>query len=246
VTIYSTFLQRAYDQVLHDVCLQNLPVTFAMDRGGLVGADGPTHHGVFDLSFMRHIPNLTMAVPRNEVELRRIMKTASATEGPFAYRYPRGNGVGLPLEGPIEPLEIGRGELLRSGADGLIIAVGTMVGEALEATKMLSQSEIEIGVIDARFIKPLDRELILQQATEAPFVLTAEENALQGGFGTAVLELLNEAGLTAPVLRVGIPDEFIEQGTQAELRSLLGIDADGLVEKIEKILKKDRLRVSVG
>jgi 1-deoxy-D-xylulose-5-phosphate synthase len=195
---------------------------------------------------MRHIPNLTLAVPRNEVELRRIMKTASLAAGPFAYRYPRGKGVGLPLEGEVEPLEVGKGELLRSGNDGLIIAVGVLVGEALEAAKLLSQKGIEVGVMDARFVKPLDRELILEQAEQVPFVLTAEENALQGGFGSAVLELLSEAGLTVPVLRVGIPDRFVDQGSQAELRALLKMDADGLVEKIERVLRAEKLKLSVG
>jgi 1-deoxy-D-xylulose-5-phosphate synthase len=246
VTIYSTFMQRAYDQVLHDVCLQNLPVTFAMDRGGLVGADGPTHHGVFDLSYMRHIPNLTFAVPRNEVELRRVMKTAALNDGPFAYRYPRGNGVGLPLEGEIEPLEVGKGEVLRQGCDGLIIAIGVMVGEALEAAKILSQQGIEVGVVDARFVKPLDRELLLTQAAKVPLVITAEENALQGGFGTAVLELLNDSGLSLPVVRVGIPDHFVEQGTQAELRSQLGIDADGIVITVKKALVANQVQLSAG
>ncbi len=233
VTIYSTFMQRAYDNVLHDVCLQKLPVTFAMDRSGLVGADGPTHHGVFDLSFMRHIPNLTFVIPRNEVELRRAMKTASLAEGPFAYRYPRGNGVGLPINGPIEPLPIGKGELLRSGKDVLIVAIGVLVNEALEAAKLLAGQGIEVAVVDARFIKPLDTELLLEQAAKVPLVVTAEENALQGGFGAAVLELLADSGLQVQTLRIGIPDQFVEQGTQAELRSFLGIDAAGIVKKIK-------------
>ncbi|MEA3545196.1 MAG: 1-deoxy-D-xylulose-5-phosphate synthase, partial [Thermodesulfobacteriota bacterium] len=214
VTIYSTFMQRAYDQVLHDVCLQNLPVTFALDRAGLVGADGSTHHGVFDLSFLRHIPNLNFAVPRNEVELQRLMKTASLSEGPFVYRYPRGNGVGLPLLDRIEPLEIGRGELLREGGDGLVVAVGTMVDEALTAADKLAREGINLAVIDARFVKPLDSDLIISQAEKVPFVVTAEENSLQGGFGTSVLELLSDTGLTIPIIRIGIPDHFVGQGTQ--------------------------------
>lgn len=234
VTVYSTFMQRAYDQVLHDVCLQNLPVTFALDRGGLVGADGPTHHGVFDFSFLRHIPNLIFAVPRDEVELQRLMKTANLTEGPFAYRYPRGNGVGLPLLTDIEPLEIGRGELLREGDDGLVIAVGVMVGEALTAADQLAEKGINVAVVDARFIKPLDRELIISQAEKVPFVVTAEENSLQGGFGTAVLELLNDTGLAMPVLRIGIPDQFVGQGTQGELRTQLGLDAEGIINKVKQ------------
>ncbi|MDX2479712.1 MAG: 1-deoxy-D-xylulose-5-phosphate synthase [Desulfuromusa sp.] len=246
VTIYSTFMQRAYDQVVHDVCLQNLPVTFAMDRCGLVGADGPTHHGVFDLSFLRHIPNLTVAVPRNEVELQRIMKTASLLEGPFAYRYPRGNGVGLPLAEKVEALEIGRGELLRNGSDGLIIAVGEMVNEALQVANQLAGQGINLSVIDARFVKPLDRDLILSQAEQAPFIMTAEENSLQGGFGASILELLSDADLSVPVTRIGIPDHFVGQGTQAELRAQLGLDAAGVMNKIKQITQQYSSTVTVG
>ncbi len=234
VTIYSTFMQRAYDQVVHDVCLQSLPVTFAMDRAGLVGADGPTHHGVFDLSFLRHIPNLIFAVPRNEQELQRIILTASLFDGPFAYRYPRGHGVGLPLQKEIEPLVIGRGELLHEGTDGLIVAVGDLVNQAMVAAEQLSEQGIEISVIDARFVKPLDADLILSQAEKVPFVITAEENSLQGGFGSAVLELLNDVGLVIPVMRLGIPDSFVGQGTQAELRQQLGLDAAGIVAKVKQ------------
>ncbi len=234
VTIYSTFMQRAYDQVLHDVCLQNLPVTFALDRGGLVGADGPTHHGVFDLSFMRHIPHLVFAVPRNEVELQRLMKTATLSEGPFAYRYPRGNGVGLPLLEDIDPIELGCGELLREGDDGLVVAVGELVNEAMIAADQLSEEGIQIAVVDARFVKPLDSHLIISQAEKAPFVLTAEENALQGGFGASILELLSDTGLMTPVLRIGIPDHFVSQGTQGDLRSQLGLNAEGIVNRIKQ------------
>jgi 1-deoxy-D-xylulose-5-phosphate synthase len=239
VAVYSTFLQRAYDSVLHDVCLQNLPVTFALDRGGLVGADGPTHHGVFDLSFLRHIPNLTFVVPRDEVELQRAMLTASRFDGPFAYRYPRGSSQGLALDGPIEALEIGKGQVLRDGKDAVIFAVGTMVAEALAAAELLSGSGIEVAVVDPRFIKPLDCELICSRAAAASLVVTAEENVLQGGFGSSVLELLADAGITCPVLRIGIPDRFIEQGTQAELRALLQIDAAGLVEKIRAAVAQE-------
>ncbi|MEA3361737.1 MAG: 1-deoxy-D-xylulose-5-phosphate synthase [Thermodesulfobacteriota bacterium] len=246
VTIYSTFMQRAYDQLVHDVCLQNLPVTFAMDRCGLVGADGPTHHGVFDLSFLRHVPNLTLAVPRNEVELQRLMKAASLSSGPFAYRYPRGNGVGLSLPDQIEPLEVGCGELLREGADGLIIAVGEMVNHALFAAAQLTEHGINLSVIDARFIKPLDSDLIIAQAEKPPFVITAEENSLQGGFGAAVLELLSDVGLTTPVVRIGIPDQFVGQGTQAELRAELGLDADGIVKKVKEVMQYHNQTATAG
>lgn len=243
VAIYSTFLQRAYDSVLHDVCLQNLPVTFALDRGGLVGADGPTHHGVFDLTFLRHIPNLTFVVPRDEIELKRAMLTASKADGPFAYRYPRGSGLGLPLDGPIEPLEVGKGQVLREGKDAVIFALGTMVPEALSAAEQLSGKGIEVAVVDPRFIKPLDADLICSMSSAVPLVLTAEENALQGGFGAAVLELLSDAGINCQVLRIGIPDQFVEQGTQMELRALLKIDAAGMVDKILSALKSEDMAV---
>jgi len=232
VAIYSTFLQRAYDSVLHDVCLQNLPVTFALDRGGLVGADGPTHHGVFDMSFLRHIPNLTFAVPRDELELKRIMLTASQFDGPFAYRYPRGSGLGLALDGAVEPLQIGKGEVLREGKDAVVFAVGSMVTEALSAAEQLAAKGVEVSVVDPRFVKPLDVDLICNMSTDSPLVVTAEENALQGGFGSSVLELLSDSGIMSPVVRIGIPDQYVEQGTQAELRALLGIDASGIVKKI--------------
>ncbi|MEJ2201295.1 MAG: 1-deoxy-D-xylulose-5-phosphate synthase [Desulfuromonadaceae bacterium] len=186
VALYSTFLQRAYDNILHDVCLQNLPVTFALDRGGLVGADGPTHHGVFDLSFLRHMPNLTFMVPRDENELRRAVWTSPGIKGPFAYRYPRGNGMGLAVPKDLAPLPIGRGEKLRDGGDGSIFAVGVAVPAALEAAETLAGAGISLAVIDARFIKPLDRELILAEARRTGVVITAEENALQGGFGSTL------------------------------------------------------------
>ncbi len=246
VTIYSTFMQRAYDQVLHDVCLQNLPVTFALDRGGLVGADGPTHHGVFDLSFLRHIPNLVFAVPRNEVDLQRLMKTASEFDGPFAYRYPRGSGSGLQLAETLESFDIGQGELLREGNDGLIIAVGVLVNESLAAAEALAKEGIDIAVIDGRFVKPLDSDLIITHAEKVPFVLTAEENSLQGGFGSSVLELLSDVGLTIPVVRLGIPDQFVGQGTQAELRSQLDFDVTGIYKRVKQAVNRFKLKATAS
>jgi 1-deoxy-D-xylulose-5-phosphate synthase len=237
VALYSTFLQRAYDNVLHDVCLQNLPVTFAMDRGGLVGADGPTHHGVFDLSFLRHIPNLTFAIPRDEVQLRRIMLTALQGDGPFAYRYPRGNGLGLDLSGPVTPLPVGRGEKLREGCDGLVLAVGPLVAPALAAAEELAGAGWNLAVVDPCFLKPLDRELLLAEASRSGRVITLEENVLQGGFGSAVLELLADAGILCPTLRLGLPDQFIEQGTQAELHARYGLDAAGITRSIRTFLE---------
>jgi len=238
VALYSTFLQRAYDNLLHDVCLQNLPVSFALDRGGLVGADGPTHHGVFDLSFMRHIPNLVLMAPRNELELKRAMKTAFEHNGPFAYRYPRGSGEGLSLAQPIDSLSIGKGEILREGKDVAILAVGTLVAEALEAADILAAQGIELLVADARFIKPLDTELILDIASRVPLLVTGEENALQGGFGSAVLELLSDNGIQLPVKRIGISDSFVEQGTQKELRARIEIDAAAIVKIVSRSLEQ--------
>lgn len=238
VALYSTFLQRGYDNVLHDVCLQNLPVSFALDRGGLVGADGPTHHGVFDYSFLRHLPNMVLMAPRNKVELQRAIKTSFEVSGPFAYRYPRGNAEGADSSQAIEPLTIGQGEILRPGKDVCIIAVGTMVAEALAAAEILAAEGIELQVVDARFIKPLDEDLILSLAQQSPLLLTAEENALQGGFGSAVLELLSDRGLGVSVDRIGLPDHFVEQGSQAQLRQRLGLDADSIARRIQRALGK--------
>ncbi|PNU20820.1 1-deoxy-D-xylulose-5-phosphate synthase [Geothermobacter hydrogeniphilus] len=236
VAIYSTFMQRAYDQVVHDVCLQNLPVTFAMDRGGLVGADGPTHHGAFDLSFMRHIPNLTFMVPRDEQQLQRAMETARLHDGPFAYRYPRGKALGLGLADQPQAVEIGSGEVLREGDDGAILAVGSAVQAALEAAETLAAEGVRLRVIDPRFIKPLDERLLLQAAATG-LVVTVEENTLLGGFGSAVSELYAAAGVAPRLVLIGLPDRFIEQGSQDQLRARYGLDADGLVGRIRDELK---------
>ncbi len=237
VAVYSTFLQRAYDSILHDVCLQNLPVAFALDRGGLVGEDGPTHHGVFDLSYLRHIPNLVFMVPRDEAELRRAMVTALAHDGPFAFRYPRGNVEGVPLDGVPAPVPIGRGEMLRSGADGVIFAVGPMVAQAVLAAKRLEKEGIHFGVVDARFVKPLDGKLLVGAARAAGLVVTVEENVLQGGFGSAVMELMEESGLPPTVLRIGLPDRYIEHGGRRALHAAYGVDADGIVRRIRECLE---------
>jgi 1-deoxy-D-xylulose-5-phosphate synthase len=240
VALYSTFLQRAYDSVLHDVALQNLPVTFAIDRGGLVGADGPTHHGVFDFSYLRHIPNMVVMAPRDEVELSRAVVTGPTVEGPFAYRYPRGRGLGLPLDSPPRPVPIGRGETLRDGSDGVIFALGVVCHEALKAAEMLEKEGLSLSVVDARFLKPLDEELLCAEARRTGVVVTVEENALQGGFGSAVLEMLTDRGLAPRVLRLGLPDHFIEQGTQQELRALCGIDAAGIAGRVGEFLRSPR------
>lgn len=235
--LYSTFLQRAYDNVLHDVCLQQLPVTFALDRGGLVGADGPTHHGVFDYSFLRHIPNLVVCAPRDELELQRAMVTASQHDGPFVYRYPRGSGNGQPLVDEPQPLTIGEGETLREGTDVVLVAVGSSVAQSLLAAERLAGEGIDAAVIDARFIKPLDATLIVTAAQQAGRVVTVEENVVEGGFGSAVLELLNKHEVQVPATLIGLPDDFVEQGSQAELRSRYGIDAAGIVARVQKLVK---------
>jgi 1-deoxy-D-xylulose-5-phosphate synthase len=244
IAIYSTFLQRAYDNVLHDVCLQNLPVTFALDRGGLVGADGPTHHGVFDFSYLRHIPNLIFMVPRDENYLRHAVTTASHCNGPFAFRYPRGSGVGVAPEKP-RALVLGQGEKLRDGKDGVLFAVGVLVAEALAAAEMLAGDGFDLAVVDPVFLKPLDKELLVAEALRAGFVFTVEENALQGGFGSAVLELFCEEGVHIPVKRIGLPDRFVEQGSQEELRARYGLDAKGIVATVKGALVKNEIYTKI-
>ncbi|MEG6522594.1 1-deoxy-D-xylulose-5-phosphate synthase [Desulfotomaculum sp. 1211_IL3151] len=233
--IYSTFMQRAYDQLLHDVCMQNLPVTFAMDRGGLVGDDGPTHHGVFDLSFLRNVPNLIIMSPKDEAELQHMFKTAVFYDGPVAIRYPRGNGVGVSLAESLKCLPIGRGEVVREGTDVLLLAIGNMVQEALKAAESLSAQGIEAAVINARFAKPLDEELILNYVKRIGNVVTIEEHVLAGGFGSAVLELIESAELTdIKIKRMGIPDEFVEHGTQDILRANYNLTSNGIVDTVLK------------
>lgn len=239
VAIYSTFLQRAYDQVVHDVCLQDLPVVFAMDRGGLVGDDGPTHHGVFDLSFLRHIPNMALMAPKDENELRRMLKTALDHSGPIALRYPRGNGVGVDLEDSVLSLPIGKGEIVREGDDVLLIALGSSVQSALEAAQRLEQKDIQAAVLNARFVKPLDRALIFEWSKRIGRIITIEENVLQGGFGSAVMEMFQEESyFPRAFVRLGLPDIFAPQGTQSILRNLYGIDAEGIERAVEDLLKK--------
>lgn len=237
VAIYSTFMQRAYDNILHDVCMQNLPVTFALDRGGLVGADGPTHHGVFDFSFMRHIPNLTMVVPRDENELRRAMLSATTSSGPYAYRYPRGSGRGLNVCDTVTPFSLGCAEILRTGTDATILALGPCVYTALEAAKELGAEGYSVGVVDARFLKPLDVKTITDCALSSSAIITLEENVLAGGFGSSVMELLEQHDIVMPIKRIGLPDMFLEQGTQEELRHIYGLDREGVVSAVGKFLR---------
>lgn len=232
--IYSTFTQRAYDQVFHDICLQKLGVTLALDRAGLVGDDGPTHHGAFDLSYLRHLPELTVMAPKDENELQHMLKTAVYAGRPVSLRYPRGAGFGVTLDRELKQIEIGKGELLMDGNDLSILAIGSTVYPALEAANRLRERGIFASVVNARFVKPLDRELILSEAAKTGTLVTVEENALLGGFGSAVLELLADEGLTqVRVKRIGIPDQFIEQGSQSQLRADLGLDAAGIAASCE-------------
>jgi 1-deoxy-D-xylulose-5-phosphate synthase len=259
--IYSSFLQRAYDQVFHDVCLQKLPVTFVLDRAGLVGADGPTHHGVFDFAYLRHLPNMVVMAPKDENELQHMLKTAIDYPGPAAIRYPRGSGRGVPLDPKLCPLEIGKAEIVeecngvvanetlnlsladsgltgkhtplrppQGGNDVVIIAIGTMVYPAIEAAKNLKEDyQISATVVNARFVKPLDTDLILELARKTGKIVTVEEHALQGGFGSAVLELLQAHGLNHVVVRcIGLPDTYIEHGSQNFLCRKYGLDSEGI------------------
>jgi 1-deoxy-D-xylulose-5-phosphate synthase len=238
VAIYSTFLQRAYDQILHDVCLDSLPVVFALDRGGIVGEDGATHHGLFDLSFLRSLPNMVVMAPKDENELRRMLVTALAHNGPVALRYPRGIGEGVPVEKDDTPLSIGKGEVLAVGDDLLLLAIGRGVQEALEARDLLAQDGIAATVVNCRFVKPLDTDLISDLAAKIPRIVTVEENVRQGGFGSAVLEALSDQGLTGFTLRrIGVGDTFVEHGPQKILRSRYRVDAAAVVAAARKLLE---------
>ncbi len=233
VAIYSTFLQRAFDQVIHDVCLQNLPVVFAIDRGGIVGDDGKTHQGTFDLSYLTLIPGLIVAAPKDENELQQLLYTAVKSGRPMAVRYPRSPGLGVKLDTVLCELPIGKGEVIRYGEDVVILALGTTVAPAMEAASELAREGIEATVVNARFAKPLDASLIMDLTSRIKRVVTIEENVLSGGFGSGVLELLQEHGAgDVQVKNIGIPDEFVEQGTQAILRSKYGLDVEGIMRRV--------------
>jgi 1-deoxy-D-xylulose-5-phosphate synthase len=237
VAIYSSFLQRAYDQILHDVCLQKLPVTFALDRGGFVGDDGPTHHGVFDYSYLRSIPNLIVMAPKDENELQHMLRTAVDCGGPASVRYPRGRGAGIPIDETPHALDIGRAEILTEGDDVAIFAIGSMVYPSLNAARVLLDEGIRVRVINARFVKPLDTELLRETAAAIKKILTVEENVLMGGFGSAVLEQLEALDIHDVVVkRLGIRDEFVEHATQAELRRMHGIDEEGIAAAVRQMM----------
>ncbi|MGD2272482.1 MAG: 1-deoxy-D-xylulose-5-phosphate synthase, partial [Desulfobacterales bacterium] len=238
VAIYSTFLQRAYDQIMHDVCLDAHHVVFAIDRGGIVGDDGPTHHGVFDFSYLRSLPNLIIMAPKDENELRQMLIAALRHQGPVALRYPRGNATGGKIDREISPLQIGKGEILKSGDDVLILSIGRTVCEALTAHDMLKEQNISATVVNCRYVKPLDSDLIGSLVSKIPRVITVEENVRHGGFGSAVLECLNDAGVhNVSLERLGIPDQFVEHGPQALLRAKYDIDATAIVTAAKKLMK---------
>lgn len=239
VAIYSTFLQRGYDQLIHDVAIMDLPVMFAIDRAGLVGADGQTHQGAFDLSFMRCIPNMVIMAPADENECRQMLYTGHQHSGPSAVRYPRGNGMGVEIQTEFSALEIGKGRVLRqrdaaaAGEKIAILSFGTFLANALQAAEQLNAT-----VADMRFVKPLDEELIRQLATDHDVLVTIEENAIAGGAGTGVLEFMMKEKLLKPVLNLGLPDEFIAQGSQEELHQELGLDAKGIIASIQEYVAK--------
>jgi 1-deoxy-D-xylulose-5-phosphate synthase len=233
--IYSTFLQRAYDQIVHDVCLQKLNVVFAMDRAGLVGDDGPTHHGAFDIAYLRCLPNIVLMAPRDEAMLARMLRTALTYDGgPVALRYPRGEGVGVHMPRSLVPIEIGRGEVLRDGDRVAVVGYGSGVQKALEAADLLSEGGLEVTVADARFVKPLDEDLLTSLAAEHELLVTVEEGVLAGGFGSAVWECLNDAGGQVPrIMRVGLPDRYVTHGKPALLHAEVGFTGRAIAQRIE-------------
>lgn len=238
VAIYSTFLQRAFDQLIHDVCLQNLPVVFAIDRGGIVGADGKTHQGTFDISYLTLVPNLVVSAPKNENELQHLLYTAVKSGRPIAIRYPRGFGVGVELDKKLHEIPIGKWEVLRQGGDVAILAIGVTVPYALEAARELAANKIEATVVNARFAKPLDFELLIGLTSRIKYVVTVEENALYGGFGSSVTKFLEESGIgDVRIKTIGIPDEFVEQGAQAILRARYALDAKGIAQQTLALLR---------
>ncbi|TDX48262.1 1-deoxy-D-xylulose-5-phosphate synthase [Orenia marismortui] len=238
VTLYSTFLQRGYDQILHDICIQNLPVKLAIDRAGLVGRDGETHQGVFDYSFLRHLPNMTVMAPKDESELQVMVRTALNHDGPISFRYPRGEVIGVELSETDDILEIGKAETLRQGKDGAILAIGSMVHPALKIASDLAEEGIDLEVVNMRFVKPLDKQLIKNLADRFNLLFTVEENVLQGGFSSAVAEFLVDQNLNVKLKRIALPDEFIEHGSREELLAKYGLDIAGIKAKIRVVMQE--------
>jgi 1-deoxy-D-xylulose-5-phosphate synthase len=240
VAMYSTFLQRGFDQVIEDVCLQELPVVFAIDRSGIVGQDGPTHHGSFDMSYLRHIPHMILMSPKDENELRHMLFSASLYERPVAVRYPRGEAVGVPIDSDFAEIPLGRWELLRDGSDVTLIGCGSVVYSCLHAAEELQKEEgVSAAVINGRFIKPMDREMLIGVGARTGKILTLEENAVIGGFGTGVMEILSEEGVLVPVKRIGLPDRFLTHASQKLLRQQIGLDKDGIKKTVRHWLNSE-------
>ena len=232
--IYSTFLQRACDPIIHDVCLQNLPVVFCLDRAGLSPNDGPTHHGLFDLAYARCVPNAVVMQPKDEDELVDLLHTSLQLDGPAFIRYPRGAGRGVPVKAQPVAIPLGQAEVLRWGSHGMLIAAGGLFGACAEAADRLAAEEIDVGVINARFVKPLDRALLLRQAAVIPLLVTMEDHVLAGGFGSAVLEVLHEGDCPVTVERIGWPDKFVEHGSSVEdLRAACGLSFDAMYRRVK-------------
>jgi 1-deoxy-D-xylulose-5-phosphate synthase len=247
VAIYSTFLQRGYDEILHDVCLQNLHVVLALDRGGLVGADGPTHHGVFDFAYMRSIPNMVIMAPKDENELQHMLKTAIDHSGPISLRYPRGEGWNVALDERMHSLKIGKAELLRDGTDLVIAAIGNTAIPALRAAQDLAHLGINAAVVNARFVKPLDEHLFRDLLTKVPRLITVEDHAISGGFGSALVEFLADDGIAGvDVKRLGVPDRFIPHGTQDELKKICGFDKDAIAQAALQMMRRGKKKIREG
>lgn len=246
LAIYSSFLQRGFDQIIHDVSLQKLNVVFALDRAGLVGADGPTHHGSFDLSYLRFIPGMVIMAPKDESELRDMLYTAvNYSGGPIALRYPRGAGLGVPLKKSFDELEIGKSEVLKEGTDIALLAVGAMVNYSSIASEKLNEDGISCEVANMRFVKPIDEKYIDSVVSRNLKIVTLEENSIVGGFGSAVLEYCSSKNYNVEILRIGLPDKFINHGTQAELHKLIGIDPDGIYEKVKLFFSNKKVESEI-
>lgn len=247
IAIYSTFLQRAIDQIIHDVGIQKLHVVFAMDRAGLVGADGPTHHGVFDLTYLRMIPGMVVMAPKDESELRDMLYTAIKYKGgPIALRYPRGSGYGVPLKENFDLIEIGKSEDIKEGKDVALLAVGVMVNYSVKASEILEGEGISCNIVNMRFVKPLDENKLDEIAKKFSKIITLEENSIVGGFGSGVLEYFNGKSYKNDILRIGLPDYFIEHGTQAELHKILGIDPEGIAERVKIFCRNKQVSQEVA
>jgi 1-deoxy-D-xylulose-5-phosphate synthase len=240
--IYSTFMQRAYDQIIHDVALQKLPVIFCLDRGGLVGEDGPTHHGVFDIAYMRSVPNMIVSAPMDEIELRNLMYTAQLPENkmPFSIRYPRGCGIKPNWKKPFERIEIGKGRKLSDGSDVALLSIGKAGIFAKRAVTSLENRDVSAAHFDMRFVKPIDKEMLTEVFENFKFVITIEDGVIHGGFGSAVLEFMAENNYSATVKLLGVPDKFIEHGSTDDLYRECGIDAKGITNTVLELLGKEK------